>query len=346
MHIHSNHSSDGKQLLVEIINETKKYNFEIISITDHDSVSVYDELYKLLTHNKLPKDAPIIIPGIEYTVSFKQYKTMCHILKYFINPKSKRIIQDIKNLNKAYLRRTKMQISRINQSKMYQELFAKYNIKVSYKSFLKYLRKDNKKPDYAPLIDFLANIFKKKQIKTSEIYELVKYYNNDDACKERRELKQQRFEYLDGKYSGIDIQDNRRFLLSILAVRGVDDAYYSEYPISGSLSVDECGQLSIYNLNQEGVTVFAHPEHDKLHLINGVKSCGGGFSALELNFKSKKEFFNEVAATAKQEGLSITKGSDRHGVNEPVYEDLSFYSTDLKTIEVINNLKGKKHGKI
>ena len=42
-HIHSNHSSDGKQSVEDIINESIKYGFEIISITDHDCVSARSE---------------------------------------------------------------------------------------------------------------------------------------------------------------------------------------------------------------------------------------------------------------------------------------------------------------
>ena len=333
LHMHSNHSTDGKQTLQDIIEESIKYGFEIISITDHDSVSVYDDLYKMIKTHALPQNAPIIIPGIEHTVSFKDYKTMCHILKYFVNPKSKAINGDIKKLNKSYYNRAKIQISRILQSSFYQEIFNNYKIKVGYKDFLKYLKRNHTIPDYAPLVDYLATKFNQAGLKTKELYRLVREYNDNDACLERQRLKNERFAYLDNKYQNIDVQDNRRFMLSILGVRGVDDAYFPEYPVSGSISVDEYGQVSIYNLNKQGIAVFAHPEHEKVNLISKVKNCAGGFWGLELNFKSKQEFFDELLVVANNQNLCVTKGSDRHKKDEPVYDDLSFYKIKTKVLQ-------------
>lgn len=332
-HIHSNHSSDGKQSLNDIIKEAMKYKFEVIAITDHDSVSVFDDLYNMLKNNEIPKDAPIIIPGIEHTVSFKQYKTMCHILKYFINPKSSNILKDISTLNKSYYNRAKIQISRILKSSFYQEIFEKYNINISYRDFLKYLKARNEIPDYAPLVDYLAIKFENAGLRTEELYNLVRKYNDNDKCLERKEIKNARFAYLDNKYKGLDVEGNRRFMLSILGVRGVDDSYFPNYEISGSLSVDEYGQVSIYNLNSDGVTVFAHPEHEKVHLIKDVKHCAGGFCGIELNFKSKQEFFDELIEVANEEHLFLTKGSDRHNTNEPVYEDLNYYKIPLQVLD-------------
>ncbi len=332
-HIHSNHSSDGKQSLNDIINESIKHNLEIIAITDHDSVSVYDELYEMLKSNSLPKEAPIIIPGIEHTVSYKEYKTMCHILKYFINPKSLKILKDISTLNKSYYNRAKIQISRILESTFYQELFEKYKITISYKDFINYLNERNVLPDYAPLVDYLAIKFDNAKLRTDELYKLVKQYNDNDKCLERKKIKNARFAYIDKKYKGMEVQGNRRFMLSILGVRGVDDAYFPNYDISGSLSVDDYGQVSIYNLNNEGVTVFAHPEHEKVHLIKNIKHCAGGFWGIELNFKSKQEFFNELIEVANQEHLYLTKGSDKHNVDEPAYEDLSYYKIPIQVLD-------------
>ena len=93
MHLHSTHSTDGSQTLKEIIEIARKKNFDLISITDHDTVSVYDELFYYLKKNKL--DDLIIIPGIEFTVENKKYGSQCHILQYMINPKSDEIKNDV-----------------------------------------------------------------------------------------------------------------------------------------------------------------------------------------------------------------------------------------------------------
>ncbi len=341
-HMHSNHSSDGKQSVEDIINESIKYGFEIISITDHDCVSAYDELYKLLKKGLLPEKAPIIIPGIEHTVSFREYRTMCHIVKYFINLKSKDVNHDIKKLNASYYNRVKIQLDRILKSEFYQSIFQTYRIRVGYKDFLRYLKQRHEIPDYAPLVDYLAIKFHDAGLKTAELYRLVREFNDKDPCVERRQMKLERFAYLDNKYQNIDVQDNRRFMLSILGVRGVDDAYFPGYPISGSLSVDEYGQVSIYDLNHDGVTVFAHPEHDRVHLIENVKECAGGFWGLELNFKSKQEFFGELIAEAKKQNLHITCGSDRHAKTEPVYENLDFYRINIYDLKSFIDEKHKK----
>ena len=47
-HIHSNYSSDGAQTLSEIIENSKSKGLEVISITDHDDVRVYDEIFNLI----------------------------------------------------------------------------------------------------------------------------------------------------------------------------------------------------------------------------------------------------------------------------------------------------------
>ena len=332
LHIHSNHSSDGTQNLEKIIFETRNLGFEIIALTDHDSVSVFDDLYSLVENKKLP-EFPIIIPGIEHTVSFKEYQTMCHILKYFINPKSTDVLRDINKLNESYFTRAKIQFERIDESPVLNEIFNEYKISASYDEFIVWLSKNKILPDYAPLIEFLAQKFEQKNVPTSKVYELVKKYNNLDECEERKRLRDLRFEYLDIKYQGVDVQNNRRFLLSILGVRGVDDARFKGFKSSGSLSVDEYGQVSIYDLNKEGLTVFAHPDHLKLNLIPQIKNCAGGFVALELNYKSQQEFFNEICIVAKKENLALTVGSDKHKQEEPVYENLEFYKIPIKNFE-------------
>ncbi len=65
-YIHSNHSSDASQSIYDILKNIREKKFEIISITDHDSVSAYDELYDKF-YSILHEDSfPILIPGIEH----------------------------------------------------------------------------------------------------------------------------------------------------------------------------------------------------------------------------------------------------------------------------------------
>ena len=48
LHIHSNYSADGKQNLKQILETTKEKGFDIIAITDHDSLNVYDDTTTLI----------------------------------------------------------------------------------------------------------------------------------------------------------------------------------------------------------------------------------------------------------------------------------------------------------
>ena len=50
-------------------------------IADHDSIRAYSEIMK---NNYFDNSSlPIIVPGVEFTVSFPEYCERCHILKYF-----------------------------------------------------------------------------------------------------------------------------------------------------------------------------------------------------------------------------------------------------------------------
>lgn len=335
LHIHSNHSSDGKQTLDEIIETANKLGFKIIAITDHDDVGVYDELYKKIKKGKDLKELPIIITGVEQTVSYKEYGTMCHILKLFINPKDHGLNKDLRLLSKSYYKRAKIQFERISKNKALQDVFKENQITVSYKEFLKFLKKKNLVPDYAPLIEYIAEKLEQKKVKTAYVYEKIKLYNSLDSCQQRKEMCNERFSYLDNKYktNNINIENNRRFLLSILAVRGVDDDEFKDFPQTGSLSVNEYGQVKISKLNENGLTLFAHPGFDKLSLVKMAKDFGGGIVGIEKNFKSQHEHFDELENFAKQENFIFTIGSDAHSKDDGVYEDLQFYLTQTKQIK-------------
>ena len=63
LHMHSYYSADSDVTLNQIIERSKEKKLDIISITDHDSVGIYDDLFEYLKTNNL--DDLIIIPGIE-----------------------------------------------------------------------------------------------------------------------------------------------------------------------------------------------------------------------------------------------------------------------------------------
>ena len=118
LHIHSNYSCDGMQTLKQILMFASEKKLDVISITDHDSISVYNELPKEIEIlKKKGYKLPIIIPGVEFSVRFDEYGSMCHILKYFINPFDPIIIEEINRNYKAYWNRAEIQIDRLKYNK-------------------------------------------------------------------------------------------------------------------------------------------------------------------------------------------------------------------------------------
>ena len=267
LHIHSNYSSDGKQSIKEILNTTKNKGFDVIAITDHDSLNCYDELYDFV------KDGftnPLVIPGIEFTIDNKNYGSQCHILQLFVNPKDKDILNNVDQNYKAMFNRSKIQFKRIKENQSLQEIFINNNINVSYDEYLNYLNLNNLLPEYDTLCSYLMTKFKSKEVTNFDIFELLQKYNKKDCFNDRREFKEKRYNKLKEKYSlNDDNMYNTRFLLSMLAVREVDDDWW-EKPSCGSLSVNSYGQLTIDELNKKFPTYFAHPTENKLSVVEDI----------------------------------------------------------------------------
>ncbi len=99
LHIHSN-TSDGVLTGFEIIDEAIKNNVSIISITDHDDVSVYTK--SLFEYAK--KRNITLIPGVE--ISSKYNKKSIHILGYNVNLKCddlNKTLSDLRHSRMIYL---------------------------------------------------------------------------------------------------------------------------------------------------------------------------------------------------------------------------------------------------
>ena len=118
LHIHSNYSADGKQTVKQILQSTRDKGFDLISITDHDSVEVYNEVYDLVKDG-LTK--PLIIPGIEFTTDNKEYGNQCHILQLLINPKDKELLKNVNKNYEAMYNRSKIQFKRLKENKAITE---------------------------------------------------------------------------------------------------------------------------------------------------------------------------------------------------------------------------------
>lgn len=80
LHMHTNHSDDVCEIK-DVLKDAKAHGLEVISITDHDTINHYDEIFKEATKIGLK-----VIKGVEMSCyDFDVYKKV-HIVGLWINP--------------------------------------------------------------------------------------------------------------------------------------------------------------------------------------------------------------------------------------------------------------------
>jgi len=84
LHLHTTYS-DGSFTPEELILQAKKFNYSAIALTDHDTVAGLDQFIKLGEKHNLET-----VPGIEFNTSYNNNDI--HILGYYINNKSKKLL--------------------------------------------------------------------------------------------------------------------------------------------------------------------------------------------------------------------------------------------------------------
>lgn len=329
-HMHSNYSADGKQSVSQILESTKSKGFSVIAITDHDSINVYDEIYHLV------KDGftdPLIIPGVEFTMDNREYGNQCHLLQLFINPKDPDLIRNVKIQSDSMFNRSKIQFTRIKENKALQELFKKHNFKVRYDEYKKYLSRNDLIPEYDTLCFYLIDKFKEHKITTFDVLDLLEKYNENDIYEDRKLFKSKRYSKLREKY---EVNENNlynsRFLLSMLAVREVDDDWWDK-PSSGSLSVNSYGQLKVEDLNEKFPIYFAHPTESSLDVVDKLIKNKKNIIGMELNIRNHYEDINNFYKVLNDNKMIKIIGSDSHDNSLQFYNDMNFYkiSTDELT---------------
>lgn len=340
MHIHSIYSSDGKQSIIDIINTTKEKGFDIISITDHDSIDAYDELYEIIKNDLT---TPIIIPGIEFTIDNRDYGNQCHILQLFINPKDKELINNVKRNYKSSFNRSKIQIKRLKSNKAIKELMKENNINFSYTEYINFLDKNNLIPEYDTLSEYIMQKFKSKKITTFMILEILEKYNKLDCYEDRKKYIENRYQKLRIKYQNTkENYYNSRLLLSMLAVKEVDDDWWKE-PIWGSLSVNSYGQLKIYELNKKFPTFFAHPTEKKLDIVEKIIIENKNIKGMEKNIRNEYLNIDSFNNLLKDQNLYKIIGSDSHDNTMNFYKDMTYFQ--IKSHKVKEIILGDSYGK-
>ncbi|MDD5360495.1 MAG: PHP domain-containing protein [Ignavibacteria bacterium] len=97
LHIHTSFS-DGKLLPAEILELAKSKGLEVISVTDHDN---FEGSVAMLKYDG--KDGLHVIPGIEISADFNGKEV--HILGYFMDFKSKPLIEHLNFINNLRVKR-------------------------------------------------------------------------------------------------------------------------------------------------------------------------------------------------------------------------------------------------
>ncbi len=106
-HMHTTHS-DGSYTPDELLKYCKEKNLNTVAVTDHDTVSGYDECKAAAD-----KYGVELIPGIEISCQFEP--GTLHVLGYFLNPKDAGLAKSLADLQRARADRNPMIIEKLNK---------------------------------------------------------------------------------------------------------------------------------------------------------------------------------------------------------------------------------------
>lgn len=325
LHIHSNYSADSNQSIKEIIKNANEKKFDVIAITDHDTLDAYEEIYDAINENI---KMPIIVPGVEITIDNKEYGSQCHILQLFVNPKDDKLLLDIDTNYAASFNRSKIQFKRLRENKAVMKICEKNNISFLFKDYIKYLKENNQLPEYNTIANYMMDKMKKSDITTFELLNLLEKYNIEDEDSERKKLKQIRFSKIRNRYNSVDDCYNSRCLLSMLAIKEVDEDYFN-CSSSGSLSVNSYGQLRVDSLLNDYPIIFAHPTESKLQIVENIINNNKKIIGIEKNIRNDYNDIVKFKKIREKYNLCITIGSDSHENNNKLYKEMEFYKMNV-----------------
>ncbi len=328
LHIHSKYSSDGQDHLIEKIERAKAYQFDIMSVTDHDAVGIYDELYQLYAEKKEYVDnSPVIIPGVEYTVYYEKYYGLCHLLQYFIDPKSDSVMRNLKINERAFWNRSRIQFDRIHKNYALQKICKDYNIEITYEGYKDFLKKSNEKtPGYNSLVDYIFDHFIEKGIGVNPVKDLVYEMICSDTCIDRREKYLEALKRFEKRHKNEEIEQKGYLLLPLLAPVGIDDHDFHGDAL-GILTVNKYGQIDLGDLKGSGFYILAHPEVEQLDLLEtDIPRNYNQIVAYEINKSNYRSTMDDIKKEAAKVGYFFTVGSDSHSVSDSLYESIEFYN--------------------
>ena len=105
LHIHT-HYSDGIFSPIEILEMANKNNYDVIAITDHDTLEGYNFARQFIKKFNMK-----LIPGVEISSYYKDKDV--HILAYNFNPTSSSLISLLKKIQESRLKRAEKIVEKL-----------------------------------------------------------------------------------------------------------------------------------------------------------------------------------------------------------------------------------------
>lgn len=321
LHIHTSRSTDGTQGVMDVLNKTKEQKFDVISITDHDSIDAYEEILNRSCSEL--DNFPIVIPGIEFSVSHALYSRRCHVLKYFFDTECQAFCANLKKNKESFIKRSVRQFELMKFNKTLEYFQKTKGFQLSFEGYKKFLDGCNvREHDYSTLMKYIFGEMELKGIDIWDVYRKCCEFNGDDKCEERKSKVQAALTRFYQKNKDKDIRHDYTKLTRLLAVVDVDDADYKGYECSGSLSVNQYDQVKVEELENCGINILAHPNEELVSLYSKYSKV---FSGMELNYRSTALENETCEKEASRLCVLKTRGSDSHHLKDPFYDDISFY---------------------
>lgn len=107
LHMHTTHS-DGSYTPRELVRYAKEKRLDCISVTDHDTLSSYEE-----SAAEAKKQGIELIPGIEISAQFEP--GTLHILGFFLDPNHPSLVAALEDVQRARRERNPQIIEKLNQ---------------------------------------------------------------------------------------------------------------------------------------------------------------------------------------------------------------------------------------
>ena len=116
--------------------------------------------------------------------------------------------------------------------------------------------------------------------------------------------------------------------------------YFPNEKSSGSLSVNNYNELKLEQLNKNHITFFAHPNENRLNMLEKLKKLNSNISGMEYN--KQCNYSSPLVFYKKANELNMIQiiGSDSHNLDSSWYNDMSFYMADkIQLRDFINKAK-------